>query len=194
MVSASVYPSVSIPLYDISRNDFVNQNYQVPINDGSNMGTESLYPPSLNEVPAPNYQYPLPSSSQQPNNVAYFQPPQMGLTQPFPTGAIIYNGKIIPTFQPYTRFAHLQAQFISVPNLASSSSTPLQYGLTPCPVPLNNKVHKANPRRKPKEKCATENAKQSAKRALLIGKQLRRKRGPNKRPAGTAFSNLLVGL
>lgn len=70
------------------------------------------------------------------------------------------------------------------------SSSSLYYALTPT-VPLH--VQKANPKPKSKGKQATRNVAQSAKRDLLIGK-LKRKRGPSKRPPGTAFLNLLVGL
>jgi hypothetical protein len=195
MVSASLYPSASMAPYDISRNDFVNQNYQLLINNGFDMGSEqSLYPSSLNVVQAPGLLRPFPY--QLPNNTAYFQPPQIKLAQTFPTNGAIYNGGIAPTLQPYTGLPYLQTaapSLMSPQSLASSSSTPSQYGLTPSPIPFGKELHKADTKRKSKGKSATRNAAQAAKRGLLIGKQTRRNRGPNRRPAGTAFSNLLVG-
>jgi hypothetical protein len=182
-----------MPLYDIHRNDFVNQNYQAPITNGFDMGSEESFNPlSLNEVQAPTFPYPLPF--QQPNNLSYFQPPQMGLRPTFPTNQVAYNGGFTPTFQPYNA-AHFQTlpSYTTALSPTSGPSTSLQGALTPSPAPLlQKKVLKANPKSKSRGKHVTRNAAQTAKGELLINKP-KRKRGPNKRPPGTAFSNLLVG-
>ena len=194
MATATIYPSASAPLYDNKRNEFLNENYQVPINGGSDMGSEQpFYPPSLNGMLAPPFSYPL--NFQQPNNLSYFQHPQMGLAQTFPTNGVMYNGGMAPTFQPFTGPPHYQAlapPFTMAPSLASSSSTSLQYGLTPSPVPFRKDLQKVNHKSKSSGKHTTRNAAQSAKREVLIENR-RRKRGPNTRPPGTTFSNLLVG-
>ena len=180
----TIYSSVPTPLYDI-HNDFLNQNYQVP-NDGTfGMNTtEYFYTPSLNEV-----QIPLPH----PNNISFSKPPQVGLAPTFPTNRVTYNGGLPPTFQPYNAVPHSQAQssFTTVlsPTCGSSESTSLRGPLTPSsgPVTLHQKKkEKGNP-----GKRATRNATQSAKHQLLTGNP-RQKRGPNKRPPGTSFSDLLV--
>ena len=198
MATAAIYSSALIPQYDNRRKDFLNQKYQFSTNDGFNMSFEDrYYPLSLDEVQAPIFQYPLPS--QQPNNLSYFQTPQMDLVPTFPTNGVTYNGGMAPTFQPFTGLPHFQTQtssYITAPSSSSgsstSSSTPLQYGLTPSPIPLRKGVQKANSKPKARGKRATRNAAQSVKRQLLIGKAKRKPRGPNKRPPGTAFSNLLV--
>ena len=195
MSTTSIYSSVPRILFDIHRNDFVNQNYQVPVNDGFNMGSEeSFYPPSLNEVQAPSFPYTI--NFQQQNNLPYSQPPQMGSAPTFPMNGVTYNGGMAPIFQPYTGIHYLQTpapSFTTAPSLASSSSTSLRYPLTPSPIPLLKEVQKASPTKsKSKGKQVTRPAAQTAKVELLIGKP-KRKRGPNKRPPGTAFSNLLVG-
>lgn len=196
---AAIYSSAPMPLYDIHRNDFVNQDYQVPITDGFDMGSEESFNHlSLNVVQAPTFPYPLPF--QQPNNLSYFQPPQVGLRPTFPTNQVAYNGGFTPgfapTFQPYNA-AQFQTLPSYTPALSSTSgpSTSLQGALTPSPAPLlQKKVRKANPKSKSKSrrKHVTRNATQTAKGELLISKP-KRQRGPNKRPPGTAFSNLLVG-
>lgn len=132
MATTTPYSSAPIPSYDIRCNDFVNQNYQVPINDGFHMGSENpYYTPSLTEVQTP----------------------------------------ALPLHQP--------------------SSSSLYHALTPAAA-VPSRVQLANPKPKSKGKQATRNVAQSAKRELLIGKP-KRKRGPNKRPPGTAFLDLLVG-
>jgi hypothetical protein len=144
-------------------------------------------------VLAPTFSYPL--HFQQQKNLSYFQPPQMGLTQPFLSNEVMYNGGMAPTFQPSTGFPHYQAlapPFTTAPSLATSYPTSLQYGLTPSPIPFGKGLQKANRKSKSSGKHTTRNAAQEAKRGVLIEKR-RRKRGPNTRPPGTTFSNLLVG-
>ncbi|KAF8506094.1 hypothetical protein F5888DRAFT_502313 [Russula emetica] len=189
MATGTTHSSAPMPFYDIHRNDYVNQSYQVPVNNGFDTGSEeSFYPMSLNGVQA----HPL--HSQQPDNFAYFQS-QMGLAPTFQTN-VTYNGGMAPTFQPYTMLPHLQTlapSFTMAPSLASSSSTSVQYPLTPSPIPSCKEVLKSNLKSKSRGKHITRNATQSSKRELLAAKP-RRKRGPNKRPPGTAFLNLLDGL
>ena len=193
MATTTVYSSAPMPLYDVHRSDFGNQNYQATIgNDGFGMGSEeSFYPSTLNKVQAPSFPFPVPF--QQPNNCSYFQPPQMGFAPTFPTNGVTYNGGLPPTLQPYNAATHFQTQpkFTMALSPTSDSSTSLQGGLTPSPIPLRKEMKKANPKSKSKGKRVTRNATQFAKGELLIGKP-KRQRGPNKRPPGTAFSTLLV--
>ena len=188
MATATYSSSAHKPLYDIHRNDFANQNYQVSINDGLNMGSqESFHPLSLNEVQAPDSPH-LPL--QQSNNISYFQPPQMGFTPTFATNGVTYIGGMAPNFQPYSGLRYFQTpvpSFTTPPSLASSSSTSIQSPLTTSPF-LSRKGRKTNPKAKLRGKRVTW---QTAKGSLLIGKP-KRQRGPNKRPPGTAFSSLLV--
>jgi hypothetical protein len=160
MSTATPYSSTHMPVYGIHRNDLVNPNYQGTIgNDGIDMGSESIYPLSHNEVQA-CYPYSLPLGKQ---DYSYF-PPQMGFA---------------PYFQSRPSFASTLSP-ISGPSTS-----------TPSPVPVRKEVHKAT-KPKPRGKRVTRNATQTAKGGLLIGKP-KRQRGPNKRPPGSAFSNLLVG-
>ncbi|KAF8500310.1 hypothetical protein F5888DRAFT_1633073 [Russula emetica] len=192
MATGTTNSSAPMPFYDIHRKDYVNQDYQVQVNNGFNTGSEeSFYPMSLNEVQATAFQYPPPF--QHPNRLAYFQP-QMGLAPTFRNG-VTYNGGMAPTFQPHPRLPYFQTSapsFTTVPSSASSSSTLPQHPLTPSP-PLRKEVQKAKLKSKSSGKHVTRNATQSTKRELLAPKP-RRKRGPNKRPPGTAFLNLLDGL
>ena len=194
MAAAALSSSAPIRLCDMQRNDFLKEKYHAPINDSFDKGSEeSFYPLSLNEVQAPTFPYPLPF--QQPINLSYFQPSQMGCAPTFPANGVTYNGRMAPTFRPYTGPAYFQTpttSFTAAPSLASSSSTSLQYPWTPSPVPLRKEVQKANTKSKSRGKRVTRNVTQSAKGELLIGKP-KGQRGPNKRPPGAAFSNLLVG-
>jgi len=178
-----------MPLYDVHRNDFVNQNYQVTI--GNNMGSEgSHYLLSLNKVQAP-FAYPLPF--QQQPNCSYSQQPQMGFAQSFPSNEITYHGGFPHTFQLHNAVPQSQGQpsFNTALSPTSGPLTPPQGGpLIPYPVP-RKAVQKATSKSKAKGKRVTRNAMQTAKGELLINKP-KRQRGPNKRPPGTAFSNLLV--
>lgn len=180
MATATIYSSAPVPLYDIYRDDPSNHNYEVPINDQFEMSFEELYSSqSLNEVQAYSF----------PQQTTYSQVPQMGLARPFPK----YNGGMA-TFQPFTGVP--QVSFQTPPPLTAassfaSSSSSLQYPLTPPPAPVCKEVQKANAKTKLNGKRATRNVTQVAKRGLLSSKP-KKKRGPNKRPPGTAFSNLLV--
>lgn len=191
MATATIHPSVPTPL-DIHSNDIFNQNYQAPINSTFGMGSGgSFYSPSLNRVQPPTFPYPLPF---QHPNVPYFEPSQVGPAPPFQSNQVTYNGGLPSTFQPYSAAVpHFQTQtsFTTVLRPTYSSSTSLQGALTPSLASLSKKVQKANPKSKGNGKRATRNATQSAKRELLTGKAKRR-RGPNKRPPGTSFSDLLV--
>lgn len=181
MATATIYSSAPVPLYDIHRDDFVNHDYEVPINDPFQMGFEESYSShSLGGVQAYNF----------PQQTIYSQAPQMGLAPRFPN----YNGGMT-TFQPFT--GPPQVYFQTPPPLTAassfaSSSSSFQYPLTPPPAPVCKEVQKANPKTKLNGKRVTRNVTQVAKRGLLSSKP-KKKRGPNKRPPGTAFSNLLVG-
>jgi hypothetical protein len=185
-----------MPLYDIHGNGYVNQNYQLPANNGfdtDSVSEETFFPSSLNEVQAPYFPSPLPF--EQPNNAGYFQP-QTGSVPTFQTNGVTFNGglPVASTFQQFTGFPHFQTQppsLTTAPSLDSSSSTSLQYPLTPSP-PLRKEVQKANPKKKSKGKQVTRNATQTAKQEF-IAPETSKKRGPNKRPQGTAFAALLVG-
>jgi len=196
MAAATSNPSVPTYPYDIHPNDFLrifNQNYPFPVNGTFGMGPgESFYIPSLNEAQAPTFPYFLPS--QHPNNLCHIKSSQAGLAPTFPTDRVTYNGGLPPTFQSYNAVPHLQIQpsFTTSLSRTSGSSTSLLSASTPSPASLlREKVHKANSKSKEKGKRATRNAAQSAKSELLTGNQ-KRKRGPNKRPPGTSFSELLV--
>jgi hypothetical protein len=183
---ATPYSSARMPVYGIHRNDLVNENFQATIgNDGIDMGSESFYPPSHNEVQA-SYPYTLPF--QKPNS--YFQP-QMGFAPTFPTnGVVTYNGGFPPSFQPHNAVPYFQSRPSFTPALSPISGPSTS---TPSPVPVRKEEHKVLTKLKPRRKHATRNATQTAKGELLVGKPKKR-RGPNKRPPGSGFSNLLVGL
>jgi len=207
--TSMMYPSVPRPLFDIYHGDYLNQDYQAPINDNSGIESgESLYPQSDNGVHVPTFAYPLPF--QKPNGLSYDQPqvvlpptfPNNGVTYDggmapaFPNNGVTYSGGPLPTFQPYTALPYFQTRtpsFTTTPSLPStSSSTSLQQPLVPSPVPLVHKqVQKAHPKSKEKGKSVSRNAAQSAKQELL-GQTKRKKRGPNRRPGGTSFPELLV--
>ena len=177
MTTAVMHPSVPTP-YDTHPNDFLNQGYQVPINDTFGMGHgEYFYPPSINEVQPPNILYPAPF--QHPNNVPYFEP-QVGLA---------------PTCQPYSAVPHFQTRPSLTRTLSPASDPESSPSFQGTLIPLSASLHKAqkaSSKSKEKAKRTATNATQSAKRELL-GK-LKRKRRPNQRPPGTSFSELLVRL
>ncbi len=218
MATSTMYSSVPRS-YDIYLNDLLNQDNQIPINDSNIDSGESFNPLSDSGVQA----YALPF--QKPDNLSYFQVPQVGLPPTFPTNSVTYNGGIAPAFpnnrvmynggivsafptngvtyngglpptsQPCTGLPYAQSStpsLITAPSSASTSSTSLQYALTPPPHPLvHKKAQKVDSKSKSKGKRAAWNVTQSAKRGLFIG-QTKRRRGPNKRPSGTSFSELLV--
>ncbi len=184
---AITYSSVPASLYDVHPNDFPNQGHQVPINRSFDVGSGKSFPAhSL-------FPYPLPF--QQPNEVSYFQPPpQVELAPTFPTNGVAYNGGMAHNFQPYNAVPYLQTQpsFISASSTISDSSSSRQGALTPASAPsVRKQLQKANSKSKSDGKRVTRNATQYAMRELLTG-QPKRKRGPNKRPPGTSFSDLLV--
>jgi hypothetical protein len=209
--ASTMYSSVPRPLFDLYPGDYLNQDYQTPINDNSGIESgESLYPQSDNGVQGPTFAYPLPF--QKPNGLSYNQP-QVALPPTFPNNSVTYDGGMAPgflnngvtynggflptpTFQPYMALPCLQTRtpsFMTTPSLPStSSSTSLRQPLVPSPAPLVHKqVQKAHPKSKEKGKSISRNAAQSAKQELL-GQTKRKKRGPNRRPGGTSFPELLV--
>ena len=200
MSMATYHTSASVPRYDVQRGVFLNGNSQVPPNALFGMGLQgSFYP----RVQAPVS--PFPPVVQQPsNNFSHFPPHQMGLAPTLPSNLpAYYNGPggynvpggLLPTFQPLNGVPQSQAQPVASTSLASSSepsTSSLQNALPPTPSLISLPVaQQDNSKTKSKGKRAARIATQIAKGQLLIGKP-RRKRGPNKRPAGTAFSNLLV--
>ncbi len=222
MATSTIYSSVPRPLYDIYPNDLLNQDHQISVSDGSNIDSgESFYPMSDNGVQAPAFAYPLsfqkpdnlsyfqPQVGLPPtfsangvtysgemastfaNNVVTYD---WGMVPTFPTNGVMYNGGLPPTFQSYTGLPPSQTPAPSLITASSSASTSssLQHTFAPLPAPLVCKgAQKVNTKSKEKGKRATRNATQSVKRKLLTG-QPKRKRGPNKRPGGTSFSELLV--
>ena len=188
----ATYHTSSVPRYDIQRGGFLNENYQVPLSDLFGMGlAESFYP----RVQAPIS--PCPPVAQQPtNNFPCFPPHQrMGLA-PTPPSTLpaYYNGGLLPTFQPLNGVPQSQAQPSGPTSLTPSSgpSTSLQSALPATPSLISLPIAQmVNSKTKSKGKRAARIATQITKGQLLLGKP-RRKRGPNKRPTGTAFSNLLV--
>ncbi len=158
---------------------------------------ESFLPSYINGVQAPSFLFPLPLPLplpfQQPNNLSYFQPPQVGQAPTFPTSGVTYSGELAPAFQPYNRAPHFQTppSLTSSPSSSSGSSTSLQCTLTPSPAPSRKKAQKVNPKTKSKGKQAIQNVLHAARHKLLTVKPSR-KRAPNNRPPGTAFSDLLV--
>lgn len=165
MATATNYFSVPTTSHDIYANYFLNQNYPGSIDGTFGMGfQETLYPP--NDMQAPS------TFSYYPNNLPYFEPPQVGLAPTF------------PQLQTHPQFTTA---------IGSGSPETSQSALTHSPAPVRKKIRKAKPIPKEKGKQTTRTATQSAKRELLISNP-KRKRGPKKRAPGTSFSEMLDGL
>jgi hypothetical protein len=155
--------SVPTSFYDILQNDYVHQNYMAPIDGRFDMGYgESFYPLSLNEVLAPTFP--------KPNNVLYNQCPDGGLSPAFPT----YN--TVPHFQT-------PPSFTRTPSSSSGSSTSLE--------PSPNLLLGDSPRLYPELEgnLAQPIAAPPAKSEVVVSV---RRRGPNKRPPGTGYADLVV--
>ena len=195
MPMATYHTSAPVRRYDIQCGGFPNGGYQVSHKDHFDMGLQgSFYP----QVQAPIS--PRPPVVQQPtNNFSRFPPNQMGPAPTPPSNLHAYysNGGQLPTFQPLNGVPRSQSQPSGSTSISPSAgpSTSLQGALPAAPGPslVSSPVaQNVSAKTKSKGKRAARIATQTAKGQLLIGKP-RRKRGPNKRPAGTAFSNLLVG-
>lgn len=162
----TLYTMSSIPtsLYDILQNDYVHETYMAPIDGRFDTGTgESFYPLSLNEVLAPTFP--------KPNNVFFNQCPDGGLSPAFPT----YNA--VPHFQtPHS--------FTRTPSSSSGSSTSLE--------PSPNLSLGDSPQLYPEQEDNLSQPIATPPAKSEVATSGRRSRGPNKRPPGTGYADLVV--
>jgi len=167
-LSLSTMCSVPTSSRDILHNDYLHQSYIAPFDGCFDTGSrESFYPLPFDGVLAPTFP--------KPNNVSYNQFPYGGLSPAFPT----YDA--VPHFQPPPSFTRTQSS-------SSGSSTSLEPTLTPSPNLLLGDL----PRHYPElEGNPTQLiAEPPAKSEVVIS--VRRSRGPNRRPPGTGFADMMV--
>jgi hypothetical protein len=162
------------PLYDIRPKDYAHLNFAGHFNGHYNTGPgePSYYPQhNFNRMVAPNYQYA--------NGTYYHQVPDGGLLAPAFQQPNVYafDGGLAPAF-PY------QLSPLSENSPSSSSmSSQFETTLTPPPGPSFENIPQLYP-----EPLEDNRPQQTSP------PQARRTRGPNKRPPGTGFADLLVRL
>jgi hypothetical protein len=160
--------SIPTSSYDILYNDYVHPSYMAPIDGRFDTGSgESFYPLPFDGVLAPTFP--------ELNNVFHNHSPDGGLSPAFPT----YNA--VPHFQT-------QPLFTRTPSSSSGSSTSLEPTLAPAPNLLLGDLPRLYPGLD--GNLAQLIAAPPAKSEVAVS--VRRSRGPNKRPPGTGFADLMV--
>ena len=164
---------VPAPLYDIRPKDYAHLSFAGHFNGHFNTGSGELsYPQhNFNGMVAPNFQDP---------NTFYQQPPDgVLLASSYRQNAYAYDGGLAPAFQYQT--SRLSGNTPS----SSSLSSPFETTLTPPPGPSFENIPQLYP------ELLRDN---SPQQTAAPHARHRRTRGPNKRPPGTGFADLLVRL
>jgi hypothetical protein len=172
--------SAPTPQFDINRKDFVHPGYANPFN-GFNTGSGGPFYPqqqqSFDEMSAPLF--PIP------DGVSFHQPPDGGLPSIFQPNGFNFGGGLAPAFQYNS--VQVPSPLLRTPSSSSQSSLSFEATLRPSPGPSFGNVPQLYPepeRKLPKPRGIGRARKSPSKRP--------RKRGPNKRPANTGYSYLLV--
>jgi hypothetical protein len=164
-------------LYDIYPKDFAHPSYADQFNGQFNTGSgEPFYPQQDFSGMLPTFQ--------NPNGITYYQAPEGGLASSFQPNEYTFDGRIAPASAlQYNYMSPLPRNIPSSRSLSSSSSTSFGATLTP-PGPLFGNIPQLLP--------GLEGNIQPSGAAHAHVASHRRARGPNKRPPGTGFAQLLV--
>ena len=156
----------STQLYDIYPKDFAHPSYSDQFNGGFNTGSgEPFYPQQDFSGMLPTFQ--------NPNGMTYYQAPEGRQASAFQPNGYTFDGRIAPaSAMQYNYMPPLPRNIPS--SSALSSSSPTSFGNIPQLLPgLEGNI-------------------QPTAAAHAHVTSLRRARGPNKRPPGTGFAQLLV--
>ena len=164
-------------LYDIYPKDFAHPSYSDQFNGGFNTGSgESFYPQQDFSGMLPTFQ--------NPNGMNYYQAPEGRQASAFQPNGYTFDGRIAPaSVMQYNYMPPFPRNIPSSSALSSSSSTSFGATLTP-PGPLFGNTPQLLP--------GLEGNIQPTAAAHAHVTSHRRARGPNKRPPGTGFAQLLV--